>query len=82
MNEKQKKKEEEQRRRTEQMNHMGAIPDRAEKGPKPAAREQREGDPKGEPPEHFDERTAAERAPAKERPATKERGAAKERAAD
>jgi hypothetical protein len=47
----QKKKEEEQRERTEQMNHMGAIPDKAEKGPKPAAMEQREGDPKGEPPE-------------------------------
>ena len=57
-----KKKEEEQRRRTEQMNHMGAIPDRAEKEPKPAAMEQREGDPKGEPPEHFDERTPKERA--------------------
>ena len=45
----QKKKEDEQRERTEQMNHMGAIPDRREKGPKPAAMEQREGDPKGEP---------------------------------
>ena len=56
-----KKKEEEQRERTEQMNHMGAIPDRAEKGPKPAAEEQREGDPKGEPVERFDERTPEER---------------------
>ena len=53
-------KEEEQRRRTEAMDHMGAIPDRAEKGPKPAAREQREGDPKGEPLEHFDERSREE----------------------
>jgi hypothetical protein len=42
-----KKKEEEQRKRTEKMNHMGAIPDEAETGPKPAAQEQREGDPKG-----------------------------------
>jgi hypothetical protein len=42
------KKEREQLERTEQMNHMGAIPDRAEKGPKPAAMEQREGDPKGD----------------------------------
>jgi hypothetical protein len=57
----QKKKEEEQRERTEQLNHMGAIPDRREKGPKPAAREQREGDPKGEPVESFDERTPEER---------------------
>ena len=57
----QKKKEEEQRERTEQMNHMGAIPDRAEKGPKPAAMEQREGDPKGEPVDRFDERTPEER---------------------
>ena len=55
------KKEEEQRERTEQMNHMGQIPDRREKGPKPAAMEQREGDPKGEPPEDFDERTPEER---------------------
>jgi hypothetical protein len=54
-------KEEEQRERTEQMNHMGAIPDRAETGPRPAAMEQREGDPKGEPVEWFDERTAEER---------------------
>ena len=45
---KRKSKEDEQRERTEQMNHMGAIPDRREKGPKPAAMEQREGDPKGE----------------------------------
>jgi hypothetical protein len=57
----QKKKEEEQAERTEQMNHMGAIPDKAEKGPKPAAREQREGDPKGEPVDRFDERTPEER---------------------
>ena len=57
----QKKKEAEQRERTEQMNHMGAIPDRAEKGPKPAAMEQREGDPKGEPVDRFDERTPEER---------------------
>jgi hypothetical protein len=57
-----RKKEEEQRRRTEAMNHMGAIPDRAEKGPKPAAMEQREGDPKGEPLNHFDEREPEERA--------------------
>ena len=57
----QKKKEDEQRERTEQMNHMGAIPDKAEKGPKPAAMEQREGDPKGEPVERFDERTPEER---------------------
>ena len=57
----QRKKEQEQRRRTEAMNHMGAIPDRAEKGPKPAAQEQREGDPKGEPLEHFDERSPKER---------------------
>ena len=56
-----KGKEEEQRERTEQMNHMGAIPDRAEKGPKPAAMEQREGDPKGEPVEWFDERAPEER---------------------
>ena len=55
------KKEREQRERTEQMNHMGAIPDRAEKGPKPAAMEQREGDPKGEPVDRFDERTPEER---------------------
>jgi hypothetical protein len=40
------KKEEEQRKRTEKMNHMGAIPDEKETGPKPAAQEQREGDPK------------------------------------
>jgi hypothetical protein len=57
----QKKKQEEQRERTEQMNHMGAIPDRAEKGPRPAAMEQREGDPKGEPVDRFDERTPEER---------------------
>jgi hypothetical protein len=57
-----RKKAEEQRRRTAAMDHMGAIPDRAEKGPKPAAMEQREGDPKGEPPEDFDERTPGERA--------------------
>jgi hypothetical protein len=57
----QKRKEAEQQERTEQMNHMGAIPDRAEKGPKPAATEQREGDPKGEPVERFDERTPDER---------------------
>jgi hypothetical protein len=56
-----KRKEEEQRERTEQMNHMGAIPDRREKGPKPAAMEQREGDPKGEPAEWFDERVPEER---------------------
>ena len=56
-----KKKEEEQRERTEQMNHMGAIPDKREKGPKPAAQEQREGDPKGEPVDRFDERTPEER---------------------
>jgi len=54
-------KEEEQRRRTEQMNHMAQIPDRRETGPKPAAMEQREGDPKGEPVDTFDERTPAER---------------------
>ena len=57
----QKKKEEEQRERTAQMNHMGAIPDKREKGPKPAAQEQREGDPKGEPVDRFDERTPEER---------------------
>jgi hypothetical protein len=51
----QSKKEAEQRERTAQMNHMGAIPDRKEKGPKPAAMEQREGDPKGEPVEDVDE---------------------------
>ena len=56
-----KQKADEQRRRTEQMNHMGAIPDRAERGPKPAAQEQREGDPKGEPVDSFDERTDSER---------------------
>ena len=56
-----KTKEEEQRERTAQMNHMGQIPDRAEKGPKPAAMEQREGDPKGEPVDRFDERTEEER---------------------
>ena len=54
-------KEEEQRRRTEEMNHMGQIPDRREKGPKPAAMEQREGDPKGESVDSFDERSAEER---------------------
>jgi hypothetical protein len=43
------------------MNHMGAIPDRAEKGPKPAAQEQREGDPKGESVDTFDERAPHER---------------------
>jgi hypothetical protein len=57
----QREKEDAQRRRTDAMNHMGAIPDRAEKGPKPAAREQREGDPKGEPVETFDERKPEER---------------------
>lgn len=56
-----KTKEDEQRERTEQMNHMGAIPDKREKGPKPAAQEQREGDPKGEPVDRFDERTPEER---------------------
>ena len=54
-------KEEEQRRRTEEMNHMGQIPDRREKGPKPAAMEQREVDPKGESVDSFDERSAEER---------------------
>jgi hypothetical protein len=57
----QARKEAEQRERTERMNHMGAIPDEKESGPKPAAMEQREGDPKGEPLEHFDERTPDER---------------------
>ena len=56
-----KTKEDEQRERTARMNHMGQIPDRAEQGPKPAAMEQREGDPKGEPVERFDERTDEER---------------------
>ena len=56
-----KTKEEEQRERTARMNHMGHIPDRREKGPKPAATEQREGDPKGESVDRFDERTAEER---------------------
>jgi hypothetical protein len=57
----QERKEREQRERTERMNHMGAIPDERESGPTPAAMEQREGDPRGEPLEHFDERAPGER---------------------